>query len=180
MHGVMPTGRRQKRRPKRGVSENSHNALPAGRRYDRHSAAMVKRTSLAPNHNMTTQLPEKEFPSDLQRSAYQKCRDLECLALDNSNSSLQTTKPPALVAARLLGHLLLLVPNADGQKTLAKEIDNTSSHDVLIELAQFYINTFIKTCKCLVHGAQRIYTIVSQAFKWVNPSSIGPPLTTVV
>lgn len=98
---------------------------------------------------MTTQLPEKEFPTVLQRSAYQKCRDLEYRALDNSNSSLLTTKPPALVAARLLGHLLLLVPNAGGQETLAEEIDNASTNDMLIELAQFYINHFIKTCKCV-------------------------------
>jgi hypothetical protein len=95
---------------------------------------------------MTTPLPEKEFPSGVQSSAYQKCRHLESLALNTSNSSLQTTKLPALVAARLLGRLLLLVPSAHGRETLAKDIDNTSHH-ALIELAQFYINIFIKTCK---------------------------------
>ena len=118
---------------------------------------------------MTTQLPEKEFPLDLLNSAYQKCQDLEHLALDNSNSSLQTTKPPALVAARLLGHLLLLVPNADGQETLAKDIDNTSSHDVLIELAQFYINTFIKACKWVWFMVRKEFILLT-----VKRSS-GPP-----
>ena len=72
-------------------------------------------------------------------------RHPETLALDNSNSSLQATKPPTLVTARLLGHFLLLVPNADDRKALAKDNNDTSFHYGLIELAQFLYQHFIKT-----------------------------------
>src|SRR5258706_5099890 len=97
---------------------------------------------------MATPLPRKDSspnPPDLESLAYQKCLDLESLAL--ADSSLQMESPPGLVAARLLGHLLLLVPNATGRAKLVEEICSTSHHTGLIDLAQFYINTLIKPCK---------------------------------
>ena len=54
--------------------------------------------------------------------------------------------PPGLVAARLLGQPLLLIP-ATGRAKVAEEICSTSNHTELIDLAQFYINTSIKACK---------------------------------
>lgn len=93
---------------------------------------------------MATPLPKKDSPPGLESLAYQKCLDLESLAL--ADSSLQREFPPGVVAARLLGHLLLLVPNATGRAKLAEEICSTSHHTGLISIAQFYINTFINAC----------------------------------
>ena len=104
----------------------------------------VVKTENVPYDTMTTPptpLPEKESPSGLYTSAYEKCRHRGFLALDNSNSSLQITKPPALVAARLLGYLLL--PTVGRREKPAKEINSTSD-SMLFEVAQIYITPLPK------------------------------------
>ena len=57
---------------------------------------------------------------------------------------LQCSKPPGLIAARLLGYLL--VRSENGCETLAREIINASSDTKLLELAQHYLTHFVKVC----------------------------------
>src|SRR5258706_6351609 len=92
-----------------------------------------------------TPLPLNPFDSDPSSQpylAYRKCRDFECLA--STDSALQRSSPPGLVAARLLGHLL--VRSENGRQTLAREITGASDNAVLVNLAEFYITHFVNVC----------------------------------
>ena len=74
--------------------------------------------------------------------AYKKCADLESIA--PTNPALQKTSPPGLVAARLLGHLL--VNSENGRTKLAREIIDASDDEMLVSLARHYITHFVKVC----------------------------------
>ena len=94
---------------------------------------------------MATPLPLNPFLSDLSGRpyrAYQKCIDLESLA--PTNLALQRSSPPGLVAARLLGYLL--VHSENGRPKLAREIINASDDATLVSLARHYIAHFVKVC----------------------------------
>ncbi len=90
---------------------------------------------------MAVPLPLNPF-SGQPYQAYQKCIDLESLAL--TNPALQSSSPPGLVTARLLG--CLLVHSENGRPKLAREIDNASDDAALVSLAQHYINHFVRVC----------------------------------
>ena len=90
-----------------------------------------------------TPLPSNPFSGQPQpHQAYQKCLDLESLA--PTNLALQKAFPPGLVAARLLGYLL--VHSENGRPILASEIINASDHAALLSLAQYYITNFVQVC----------------------------------
>ena len=113
----------------------------------RHNA-QVKRVRLKESlldPTMPTPLVSNPFGSDPSSQpylAYKKCCDLESLA--STDRALQRSSPPGLVAARLLGHLLVLSKN--GRQTLAQEITDASGNAVLVDLAKFYITHFVKVC----------------------------------
>ena len=68
---------------------------------------------------VATPLPSNPFTGQPHpHQAHQKCLDLESLA--PTNLALQGASPPGLVAARLLGYLL--VHSEDGRPKLAREI----------------------------------------------------------
>jgi len=91
---------------------------------------------------MATPLPSNPDLSGLPSQAYRKCIDLESLA--PQSPALQSSSPPGLVAARLLGYLLLHSEN--GRPKLAREIIDASDDTTLISLAQHYITYFVKVC----------------------------------
>jgi hypothetical protein len=95
---------------------------------------------------MATPLPStnpfRSDPSGQPYQAYQKCFDLQSLA--HTDRALQKSSPPGLVAARLLGHLL--VHSENGRPKLAREITNASDNATLVSVAQHYIIHFVKVC----------------------------------
>ena len=92
---------------------------------------------------MPTALLPNPFPGQSHPGqAYIKCVDLESLA--STNPELQKTSPPGLVAARLLGYLLMNSEN--GRTTLAREIIDASNDETLVSLARHYITHFVKVC----------------------------------
>ena len=94
---------------------------------------------------MPTPLPLTPFGSDPSSQpylAYQKCCDLESLAY--TDSALQISKPPGVVAARLLGYLLVYSEN--GRETLAGDIIDAPNNTTLLSMAQHYIIHFAKVC----------------------------------
>ena len=91
---------------------------------------------------MAAPLPSNPDLSDLPSQAYRKCIDLESLA--PQSPALQSSSPPGLVAARLLGYLLLHSEN--GRPKLAREIIDASDDATLVSLAQHYITHFVKIC----------------------------------
>jgi hypothetical protein len=94
-----------------------------------------------------TPLPPNPFRDGLLYQALQKCLDLESLA--STDSYLQNSKPSGLVAARLLGYLILHVQNATGRAKVADQVVAALDNENLVEVAQFYINHFIKACMSL-------------------------------
>lgn len=56
---------------------------------------------------------------------------------------------PLLYALRLLGHLLHLAPAGHGQGQVQREITLAADGENSMELAQHYLNHFLKTCKSL-------------------------------
>ena len=86
--------------------------------------------------------PFRSDPSGQSHQAYQKCFDLESLA--HTDRTLQKTSPPGLVAARLLGHLL--IHSEIARPTLAMEITNAPDNATLVSVAKHYITHFIKVC----------------------------------
>ena len=92
-----------------------------------------------------TPLPSNPFssdPSSQPYQAYEKCRNLESLA--STDRALQKSTPPGLIAARLLGYLLMYSEN--GRETLAREILHTAGDSELLELGGHYIHHFVKVC----------------------------------
>ena len=92
-----------------------------------------------------TPLPSNPFGSDPFSQpylAYKKCHDLESLA--HTDQSLQKCSPPGLVAARLLGHLLVYSEN--GRETLAGDITDAPDNATLLSMAQHYIIYFVNIC----------------------------------
>ena len=101
-------------------------------------------------------LPENPFPqtSTPHHKAYQLCLDLENKALStslSSGSSDSAGKLTPLISARLLGHLLRLVPREHerGRTQLGKEIIavGVDGDDGFIELAEYYVKNLIQVCE---------------------------------
>ena len=105
-----------------------------------------------------TPLPSNPFGSDPPQlyQAYQSCLDLESMAY--TSRALQCSKPPGLIAARLLGHLL--VRSENGYETLAREIINASSDTKLLELARYYMTHFVKVCMYRATSEDHTLTIL--------------------
>ena len=88
-------------------------------------------------------LPSDPFSDQPQHhQVYRKCVDLESLAL--TNLALQKAYSPGLVAARLLGYLL--VHSENGRPELATEIINASDDVSLLSLALHYMTHFGQLC----------------------------------
>ena len=95
---------------------------------------------------MPIALPPNPFPGQPHpHQAYQKCVHLESLA--PTNPVLQNTSPPGVVAARLLGYLL--VHSENGRPKLAREIIDASDNETLVSLARYYITHFVKVCTAI-------------------------------
>ena len=105
---------------------------------------------------MATPLPSNPDLSDQPSQAYQKCIDLESLA--PQSPTLQSSSPPGLVAARLLGYLLLHSEN--GRPKLAREIIDASDDATLVCLAQHYITHFVKVCTYTAISVDDMLTVL--------------------
>ncbi|KAG6371357.1 hypothetical protein JVT61DRAFT_9560 [Boletus reticuloceps] len=59
----------------------------------------------------------------------------------------QTTAPPPIVCARVLGHLLRLAPTANPQEQLQREISGAKDNVMLMVLAGIYVRDFLHVFK---------------------------------
>ena len=103
-----------------------------------------------------TPLPTNPFdPASQQFLAYNTCVELESRA--STHRPLQISKPTGLVAARLLGQLLLLAEH--GRETLTREIINASANADLVCLARHYIAYFVRVCMYRATSVGHMLTI---------------------
>ena len=86
-------------------------------------------------------LPGNPFPQSAFHVAYQRCLALEAEAPDLKSPQ---HCPPPIVCARLLGHLLRLAPNGQGQ--LQREISLATDDTALMQVAGAYLS-LIRACK---------------------------------
>ncbi|KAF8556879.1 hypothetical protein OG21DRAFT_1482659 [Imleria badia] len=92
-----------------------------------------------------TPLPPDPFPDNPLQTAYQRCLALEVAA--QAGLKPNSSCPPPLVCARLLGHLLRLAPNTNGREQVQREIMSAADDDQLMEVASVYLNGFIRVFK---------------------------------
>ena len=78
--------------------------------------------------------------------AYQKCLDLEAAAREIRQSGI-----PPPVCARVLGQLMLQAPTDEGRANVANEISSCENNKALFELAQLYVNHFIRCCESFLY-----------------------------